>query len=457
MSLSQPILCGGSRRPLVLASFTSHRQTLHHPTYSPTKKTPQNHLGTAPGVFKNENAAISSAKELVLTTKEESGQDGKTCGGISTPLVVSSDALSFGFYEIRAVLGEAGKGSLMSSFFLQSTYGGGEISIVDAVPNAKSGIKVSNNYHCFSPVDGSTTKSSPKPIANLDTTNGFHTYGIERGTDGAVKFYIDGTLARTVTPADASCLQQPMKVIFSMVTDNVEGVPSGFTAHTSHIQYFRHWTHLPSPASSPAPAAPAPPAGCTACADGTYMAATSHSNTACTAYSACPAGQVRNALSKTTQGGCQPCNAGTVKTAGVNGRWDDKCTADANAPVKSGNLDAGGDEYENSTAATTAIATDNKAADSQVTRIVFEGIIAACCLYLVYTFATRKPAVSNAAADDMADSEAVDEHDADPKEFPAVPQTFGSVMSTLSSMGVDDESTDPKLAVDRFVSNVSTV
>jgi len=116
--------------------------------------------GTAPGVFKNENAVISSAKELVLTTKEEPGKSDKTCGGISTPLVVSSATLSFGFYEIRAKMAKA---SLLSSFFLQSTLGGGEISIVDTVPaSTKNGLKVSNSYHCFNPADGTTTKSSPK-------------------------------------------------------------------------------------------------------------------------------------------------------------------------------------------------------------------------------------------------------------------------------------------------------
>jgi len=264
--------------------------------------------GTAPGVFKNENAVISSAKELVLTTKEEPGKSDKTCGGISTPLVVSSDTLSFGFYEIRAKMAKA---SLLSSFFLQSTLGGGEISIVDTVPaSTKNGLKVSNSYHCFNPADGTTTKSSPKKITNLDPSDGFHTYGVDRGTDGTVKFYIDGTLDRTLTPTDASCLQQPMKVIFSMVTDNVEGVPSGFNTHTSTIQYFRHWTHVAK-------------------------------------------------------------------------------------SVKSGNLKAG-DEEDVITAAAVTTTTDNSSTDAEVARTVFGGIIAACCMYLVYIHATRKSAVYNA-------------------------------------------------------------
>ena len=284
-------------------------------------------------MFKKENAVVSSANELVLTTKEEptcskgdASYDidgsagiflcGVTCGYISTPLVVSTAELTFGFYEIRAKMAKA---SLLSSFFLQSTSGGGEISIVDAVPaSTKNGLKVSNSYHCFNPADGTTTKSSEMKIAKLDPSDGFHTYGVERATDGAVKFYVDGALVRSLTPTDASCLQEPMQVIFSMVTANEEGVPTEFNAYTSHIEYFRHWTHSSTPTGTDM-------LSCIACADGTYMAETLHVNKACNAYDACPAGAVRNAAKK-TKGECEPCKAGTFKTAGLEGSWDDLCS-----------------------------------------------------------------------------------------------------------------------------------
>jgi hypothetical protein len=168
-----------------------------------------------------------------------------TCGSISTPLVVSSDPLSFGYYEIRAKMAKA---SILSSIFLQSTSGGGgEITILDTVPaSAKNGLKVSNSYHCFDRATGATTKSSEMKIAKLDPSDGFHTYGVDRGTDGVVRFYVDGALARTLTVSDASCLQQPMKLVFSMVTATAEGVPSKFNAYTSHIEYFRHYTLIPA-------------------------------------------------------------------------------------------------------------------------------------------------------------------------------------------------------------------
>jgi len=63
--------------------------------------------------------------------------------------------------------------------------------------------------------------------------------------------------------------------------------------------------------------------------------------------------------------------------------------------AKSGNLKAG-DEEDVITAAAVTTTTDNSSTDAEVARTVFGGIIAACCMYLVYIHATRKSAVYNA-------------------------------------------------------------
>ena len=195
------------------------------------------------------DAAATTDHELVLTTKEDIGylpDSNMSCdcsfSDISTPLAVSSTALTFGFYEIRAKMADA---SLRSSFWLQGD--SGEINILDTVPaSINNGLRVNNNYHCFDQVNdgifGSSTESNETAIANLDPSDGYHTYGVDRTTNGAVKFYVDGMLIRTLTPNDASCLEQPMYVIFSMETITEEGIPSPFTTYTSHIKYFRFWT-----------------------------------------------------------------------------------------------------------------------------------------------------------------------------------------------------------------------
>eukprot|EP00729_Bicosta_minor_P011951 gene11951-23890_t len=223
--------------------------------------------GTPPGAFKQGNAAISSGKQLVLTSKNDAGfvpagiDENCDCGfgDISTPLVVSSSFLTYGFYEVRAKMAKA---SLLSSFWLQGE--SGEINILDTVPaSINNGLKVSNNYHCFDPAgDGSKTEDDENTIGNLDPSDGFHTYGVERQASG-VKFYVDGKLVRTLTSntvSDASCLQQPMSVIFSMETIESEGIPSAFNTHTSNLEYFRFWSHSTAPPVTPSPPTP-PPSG----------------------------------------------------------------------------------------------------------------------------------------------------------------------------------------------------
>ena len=66
-------------------------------------------------------------------------------GDISTPLLVSTAQLDYGFFEVRAKLASA---ALFSSFFLQGD--GGEINVFDVSPDS-NGSKLTTGYHCFNP------------------------------------------------------------------------------------------------------------------------------------------------------------------------------------------------------------------------------------------------------------------------------------------------------------------
>ena len=80
---------------------------------------------------------------------------------------------------------------------------------------------------------------------------------------------------------------------------------------------------------------------------------------------------------------------------GTVGGWPGDTSIPCCKSVKSGNLKAG-DEEDVITAAAVTTTTDNSSTDAEVARTVFGGIIAACCMYLVYIHATRKSAVYNA-------------------------------------------------------------
>ena len=211
--------------------------------------------GSPPGAFKVGNAATVPAGFLELVTRYEPGYTPATAASdcdcehadISTPLLVSSTKLQYGFYEIRAKVAAA---PLLSSFWLQGD--GGEINILDVSPGPDPSTNTpqsANGYHCFEPnpdVDAgeSLNEQASTLISGFNPQTDFHTYGIERSVDG-VDFYIDGVLVRQLKRSEVAtdgCLDMPMSVVFSMETLASIGAPSDFDSYTTEVDYFRFWT-----------------------------------------------------------------------------------------------------------------------------------------------------------------------------------------------------------------------
>ena len=171
---------------------------------------------------------------------------------ISTPLLVSSTKLQYGFYEIRAKVAAA---PLLSSFWLQGE--GGEINILDVSPGpgATDGAPRSvNGYHCFEPLQANGAGGGEEDASSVDEQSNallsgfnpqtdFHVYGVERSFEG-VDFYIDGVLVRELKRSEVAtsgCLDMPMSVVFSMETLASLGAPSTFDSYTTDVDYFRFW------------------------------------------------------------------------------------------------------------------------------------------------------------------------------------------------------------------------
>jgi hypothetical protein len=144
----------------------------------------------------------------------------------------------YGFFEFSAKFAKA---SVLQSIWLQSKTG--EINVADFIEGTTRGNSLTNNYHCF---DANAEKASDTISGTsfdyFDANPSFNpaelvTYGLDWDENG-IDIYINGDL---VSSHSASCLNEPMHVIFSIDAVAAE-LPSWSEEYTMRVNYFRHWT-----------------------------------------------------------------------------------------------------------------------------------------------------------------------------------------------------------------------
>jgi beta-glucanase (GH16 family) len=179
-------------------------------------------------------------KRLELAAKYPATPPEESClcesRNVSLGLVASKQQYQYGFFQTSAKMASAV--GVASSVWLQGATG--EISMVENVEGATR--TLTSGIHCFG-VEGSTDVSS---VVNIATSSNFdstveHVYGLD-WQEGALKFYLNGVLIRTIEADDAAfgCMNQRMNMVFSVEAVE-DAVVENIGESSLSVGSFQYW------------------------------------------------------------------------------------------------------------------------------------------------------------------------------------------------------------------------
>ena len=196
--------------------------------------------------YKAENATVANGL-LTITAKEERVRGKKyTSARLRTINLADFDE---GYFEGRIRL-PVGQG-MWSAFWMLSTdeiYGGwpqsGEIDIMENVGHEESTVHGTIHYGQLYP--NNSFQGTSYSLANGERfTDGFHTFAVEKTTD-QIRWFVDGVLYQTKTPADVAPENWPFNERFHFLLNlavggNWPGSPDATTVfpQTMDVDYVR--------------------------------------------------------------------------------------------------------------------------------------------------------------------------------------------------------------------------